>query len=213
MPDEEDPQTFLKSYRPDSLIPYLPRSGWDTLIAMHPKLRTFDYKQRIVEVERRWAAERLRPRLQAEYSFLRDPAAWQSGWERPFATNFKFGLTFAMPLYLREARGSLLAARLTLRQLQWEREFEARSLYNKALGQLGLVDSLWRQIQVQGQLVESLAELVRLEQIRFAAGESDLFVVNRREREAFAALLSLYDLYARYGVEVAQLRAILAWID
>lgn len=213
MPAEEDPQTFLQSYRPDSLIPYFPRSGWDTLIAMHPKLRTFDYKQRIVEVERRWAAERLRPRLQAEYSFLRDPAAWQSGWERPFATNFKFGLTFAMPLYLREARGSLLAARLTLRQLQWEREFEARSLYNKALGQLGLVDSLWRQIQVQGQLVESLAELVRLEQIRFAAGESDLFVVNRREREAFAALLSLYDLYARYGVEVAQLRAILAWID
>lgn len=208
MPVEE----FHERYQPDSLLPYLPWEKWESLITNHPKLRLYDFKQRIVEVERRWAAERLRPRFQAEYLFLRDPETWQKGWEQPFRTNFKFGLTFAMPLYLREARGTLAAADLELRQLRWEQEFEARSLYNKALGQLGLIDSLWRQIEVQRSLVEGLFALVELEQVRFRAGESDLFIINRREREAFSALLALYDLYARYGLALAELQDLLAWI-
>lgn len=208
-----EPTQFQQMYRPDSLLPYVPREQWEPLIAQHPKLRIYDFKQRIIEVERRWAAEQLRPRLQAEYLFLRDPELWQKGWENPFRTNFKFGLTFAMPLYLRNARGSLAAARLQLRQILLEQTFEARSLYNKALGQLGMVDSLWRQVMLQRQLVEGLFELVELESIRLRAGESDLFIVNRREREAFSALLNLYDLYARYGIALAELQALLAWVD
>ncbi|MCX7606486.1 MAG: TolC family protein [Bacteroidia bacterium] len=205
--------TFLRRYRPDTTVPLLPLAYWDTLIAQHPKLRLYDYKRKVVEVERKWAVERLRPRLQVDYLFLRDPQTWMKGWERPFATDFKFGLTVAMPLYLREARGSLLEARLRLRQLRWEQEYEARSLYNKVLGQMGVVDSLREQVQLQRFLVEGLFELVRLEQIRFSAGESDLFLINRREREAYAALLALYELYARYGIEVARLRALLVWIE
>lgn len=206
------PETFFASYQPDSAVPYVPRQQWESLIAAHPKLQLYELKRRVAEVERRWAAERLRPRLQAEYLFLRDPELWQKGWTRPFQSNYKFGVTFSMPLYLREARGSLLAARLTLRQLAWEQDFETRSLYNKALGQLGLVDSLWQQVQLQTELVQDLFALVELENLRFQAGESDLFVVNRREREAFSALIGLYELYARYGIEVAQLQATLAWV-
>lgn len=208
-----EPKEFHQQYRPDSLLPVIPRENWEQLIAAHPKLRIYDFKRRIAEVERRWAAERLRPRLQAEYLFLRDPETWQKGWDTPFKTNFKFGLTFAMPLYLRDARGSLAAARLEMRQILLEQEFEARSLYNKALGQLGLIDSLWRQVQTQRTLVDGLFELVQLETIRLRAGESDLFVLNRREREAFSALLNLYDLYARYGIAVSELQAILAWVE
>lgn len=206
-----DPQQFHREYRPDSLFPHLPRERWESLISQHPKLRILNLKQRILEVERRWAAERLRPQLQAEYLFLRDPSLWQKGWEEPFRTNFKFGFTFSMPLYLREARGRLSATRLELRQLLLEQTFEARSLYNKALGQLGLIDSLWRQLELQRSLVEGLFTLVELENLRLQAGESDLFIVNRREREAFGALLNLYDLYARYGIAQAELQGILAW--
>jgi len=211
-PLEADPWAFFRTYRPDSSVPYVPRAAWDSLIAHHPKLRLYDYKRQVWQVERRWAAERLRPRLQAEYYFLREASSIEQGWTRPFQTNYKFGLTFAMPLYLRQARGSLEVARLELQRLEWEQAYEARSLYNKALGQLGLVDSLARQLELQVSLIQGLFELVRLEQVRFEAGESDLFVVNRREREVYAALLQLYDLYARWGVEVARLRAILAWV-
>lgn len=212
-PFEEDPRIFFRTYRPDSTVPYVPRTAWDSLIANHPKLRLYDYKRRVWQVERRWAAEQLRPRLQIEYYLLREAFSVDKGWERPFQTNYKFGLTFAMPLYLRQARGSLQVARLELQRLEWEQAYEARSLYNKALGQLGLVDSLWRQVELQRSLVGGLLELVRLEQVRFDAGESDLFVVNRREREVYAALLGLYELYARWGVEVARLQALLAWVD
>ncbi|MCS7298086.1 MAG: TolC family protein, partial [Bacteroidia bacterium] len=204
---------FLGLYRPDSSIPYVPREEWERLIANHPKLRLYELKGRLIEVERRWAAERLRPFLQAEYLFLREPQKWGEGWNQPFRTNYKLSIQFAMPLYLREARGALTAAQVELRRLLFEQSYEARSLYNKALGQLGMVDSLERQLDMQRLLTQSLFELVELEMIRFRAGESDLFVVNRREREAFSALLSLYDLYARYGVAVAELQAILAWVE
>ncbi|MDW8133753.1 MAG: TolC family protein [Bacteroidia bacterium] len=211
---EEIPsEQFLERFQPDSLIPYIPRSNWDSLIASHPKLKLYSLKRQIAEVERKWAAERLRPRLQMEYLFLRDPAYLYTGWNHPFTTNFKFGLSFTLPLYLREARGDLLEARLLIQQLSWEQAYEARSLYNKALSQLGVIDSLWRQIQIQQEVTSSSIELVQIEIERFRAGESDLFIVNRREREAFNALLNLYDLYARYGIEVASLRALLAWVD
>ncbi|MCS6895848.1 MAG: TolC family protein [Bacteroidia bacterium] len=208
-----EPAHFHQLYRPDSLLPAIPREKWEILVSQHPKLRLYEFKRRVAEVNRRWAAERLRPQLQAEYLFLRDPESWQKGWEQPFRTNFKFGLTLGMSLYMREARGDLAAARLELRRLQLEQEFEARSLYNKALGQLGLIDSLARQIEVQRELIQGLFELVELENIRLRAGESDLFVVNRREREAFSALISLYDLYARYGEAIAELQGILAWVE
>ncbi|MEN3041334.1 MAG: TolC family protein [Bacteroidia bacterium] len=204
---------FYIKYRPDSLIPAFPREKWELLISQHPKLKVYDFKRRIAEVNRRWAMERLRPLLQGEYLFLRDPESWRAGWNQPFRTNFKFGLTLNLSLYAREARGDLAAARLEIQRILLEQEYEARSLYNKALGQLGLIDSLERQVELQRRLVEGLFELVELENVRFRAGESDLFVVNRREREAFSALITLYELYARYGEAVAELQALLVWVE
>jgi outer membrane protein TolC len=178
----------------------------------HPKLQIYELKRRIVQIERRWAAEQLRPRLQVDYAFLRDPTQWQVGWSRPFETNYKLTVTFAMPLYLRQARGQLTEARLRLLQLESEQLYEARSLYTKSLGQLTLIDSLYQQLKEQETIVQGLFALVALENERFRAGESDLFVINRREREAFSALISLYDLYARYGLAVAEFGAIVAWV-
>lgn len=202
---------FLAHYRPDTALPVLPLDRWEALVSQHPKLRLYDLKRQVLLVEQRWAAEQLRPRLQVDYSFLRDLGKVEAGWSRPFETNYKLAVTFAMPLYLRAARGQLTAARLALTQLEAEQRFEARALYIKALGQLNLLDSLRAQISRQEQVVASLFELVALEVERFRAGESDLFVINRREREAFSALITLYELYARYGITYAELGAILGW--
>lgn len=205
------PADFVAGYRPDSLIPYVPREIWDSLIVRHPKLQLYALKRQVADIERRRALEQLRPRLQAEYLWLAERGKSSSPFSLDWRSNYKFGITFAMPLYLRQARGNLLAARLHIRQIEAEQLYEARSLYNKAMGQIGLIDSLWGQISLQRQLSENLAQLVQLELIRYRNGESDLFVVNRREREAFSALLQVYELYARYGIEVAQLQALLVW--
>lgn len=210
--DENTLSTFPARYKPDSTLPYLPTSTWVELVNTHPKLQIYELKRRIVQIERRWAAEQLRPRLQVDYAFLRDPTQWQVGWSRPFETNYKLTVTFAMPLYLRQARGQLTEARLRLLQLESEQLYEARSLYTKSLGQLTLIDSLYQQLKEQETIVQGLFALVALENERFRAGESDLFVINRREREAFSALISLYDLYARYGLAVAEFGAIVAWV-
>ncbi len=209
---EAEVAAFVQQYRPDSALPYLPPERWTELVNTHPKLQLYEFKRRIVQVEKRWAAEQLRPRLQVDYAFLRDLSKWQEGWDRPLETNYKLGVTFAMPFYLRSARGQLNEARLQLLQIESEQLFEARSLYAKASGQQALIDSLYRQLQTQASIIQGLLELVSLENERFRAGESDLFIVNRREREAFSALISLYDLYARYGLAVAELGAILAWV-
>ncbi len=210
--EEQSLETFPQRYKPDSTLPYLPPEKWIELINTHPKLKMYEFKRRIVQIERRWAAEQLRPRLQVEYAFLRDLAKLDAGWGRPFETNYKLVATFAMPLYLRQARGQISEARLRLSQLESEQLFEARSVYAKALGQRALIDALYEQLKTQEAVVQGLFELIALENERFRAGESDLFVINRREREAFSALISLYDLYARYGLSVAEFGAIVAWV-
>ncbi len=210
--DEKNLETFSRRYKPDSTLPYFPPEKWVELVNTHPKLQMYEFKRRIVQIERRWAAEQLRPRLQVDYAFLRDPAKWDVGWSRPFETNYKLLVTFAMPLYLRQARGQLSEARLKLMQLESEQLFEARSLYAKALGQRAVIEALYEQLKAQEAVVQGLFELIALENERFRAGESDLFVINRREREAFSALISLYDLYARYGLAVAEFGAIVAWV-
>ncbi len=204
-------ERFLSEYRPDTALPSIPFERWEAFISQHPKLRLYEFKRQALFIERRWAAEQLRPRLQVDYSFLRDLSKVNADWSRPFETNYKLVVTFAMPLYLRAARGQLAAARLELLRLEAEQLFEARSLYVKALGQINLLDSLASQSRRQERVVQNLFELVTLEGERFRAGESDLFVVNRREREAFSALISLYDLYARYGTAYAELGSILGW--
>jgi len=211
--DETDAlQNFPLRYKPDSTLPYLPTTAWVELVNTHPKLQLYELKRRIVQIERQWAAEQLRPRLQVDYAFLRDPTKWQTGWSRPFETNYKLLVTFAMPLYLRQARGQLTEARLKLLQLESEQLYEARSLYTKSLGQLALIDSLYQQLKEQEAIAQGLFELLALENERFRAGESDLFLINRREREAFSALLNLYDLYTRYGQAIAEFGVIVAWI-
>jgi len=211
-PDEESLEAFPARYVPDSALPYLPPEKWVELVNTHPKLQIYELKRRILQIERRWAAEQLRPRLQVDYAFLRDPKKWEVGWSRPFETNYKLAITFGMPLYLRQARGQLSETRLRMLQLESEQLFEARSLYSKALGQKALIDALYEQLKAQESVVQGLFELIALENERFRAGESDLFVINRREREAFSALLNLYDLYARYGMAVAEFGAIVAWV-
>ncbi len=210
--DEKALEAFPQRYKPDSTLPYFPPEKWVELVNTHPKLQVYEFKRRIVQIERQWAAEQLRPRLQVDYAFLRDPSKWDVGWSRPFETNYKLAVTFTMPLYLRQARGQLAEARLRLIQLESEQLFEARSLYAKALGQRAVIEALYEQLKAQEAVVQGLFELIALENERFRAGESDLFVINRREREAFSALISLYDLYARYGLAVAEFGAILAWV-
>ncbi|MCS7162867.1 MAG: TolC family protein [Bacteroidia bacterium] len=204
---------FSRRYRPDSTVPAIPHAIWQDLIANHPKLRLYALKKQERQIHRRWAMEQLRPQLQLEYLWLRDAFSWRNLSFQSVQSGYKFGLTFAMPLYLRRTRAELAMTQLQIQQILAEQEFEARSLYNKALGQIGLIDSLNRQIELQRSLVSGLWELVELELVRYQAGESDLFVVNRREREAFAAMSALYDLYARYGLEVVQLYALLAWVE
>jgi outer membrane protein TolC len=68
---------------------------------------------------------------------------------------------------------------------------DLRLLVQQYLFQLGQID---RQLSSQMELIQYSENLLKLEQIRFEAGESNLFIVNTRERRLLENQLGLLDL-------------------
>ncbi|MGQ9862954.1 MAG: TolC family protein [Bacteroidia bacterium] len=202
------PQAFLATYVPAPKIPQ-PNLSPDSLLANHPKLQILQQKYQLAELHLRWARWQLLPILNAEYNFLQTD-------EMPISpslqTNYKWGLSWAMPLYLRQARGQAQEAQKEKQNLQAEIDFFQRALYNKFWSLRLNIDSLGRALETQEKWVQNAQRLLELENQRFRLGESDLFILNRIEREALQALIARYELYARLGVTWARwYHALAAW--
>ncbi|WP_242926605.1 TolC family protein [Pontibacter vulgaris] len=181
----------------------------ETARTNHPDLRKLTLKGEQLQIEQRFAADKLKPKLNAEYNLLQSdfymrPEMWDN---RFMGENYKLGLSFSLPLFLRQERGKLQLTKAkqqtnALEQIQASREIENNLLaaYNEWL-------ALEEQIRLQQQMVENANILRNGEVTRFENGESSLFLVNSRELKLLEAQVKLYNLQAKY----AKARTFLYW--
>jgi outer membrane protein TolC len=167
----------------------------------HPELRKISLKGEQLEIDRRFAADKLKPKINADFNVLqKDFYLEPEVMDRQFiGENYKLGLSVSLPLFLRQERGKLQLTKAkqevnSLELLQTTREIENNLLaaYNEWL-------ALEEQIKLQQQMVENAATLRNGEVIRFQNGESSLFLVNAREMKLMEAQLKLYALKAKYA--------------
>ena len=187
----------------------LPRpTGLDTLLSLipaHPELRKLIVKSDQLDVDRRLALENLKPELSLEYNWL-----WTSGtslgevlpaWDQ----DYKWGGTFAIPIFLRKERGKLQQVRVKSAQIDLEVDYLEQSLTN----QLRQQHTQWlqyRQMQSQARdMASQYAQLLAAERQRFQTGESSLFLVNSREIKYLEARSKVIDLQAKEGKALAEL--------
>lgn len=175
----------------------------------HPEIVKVGAKIDQLEIERRWAAEKLRPKLNLDYNFLRGGSEpWQDidqGWN--MNNNYKMGVNFSVPLFLREERGKLGLTKLkiqqtTLDQLQLQRDIDimVQTSWNELL-------AMRDQINVQAAQVVNAGLMLEGEQFRFGAGESSIFLINARENSLISSRIKLVELRAKY----AKSKAFLYW--
>ncbi|MGD1847440.1 MAG: TolC family protein [Salibacteraceae bacterium] len=168
----------------------------DSLIVNHPMLLQSQLKLDQLRVEERWKREQLKPTLNLNYNALSEPVGGDPTTNYS-VNNYKWGFGFSMPLLLRKERGGLqlteikvMEAELGLYQKNVDLSYKADIAFNE-----------WRislqQAQGFAQVVTDYAGLLRGERQRFQAGESSLFLVNRREVSYINAQVKLIEAMAK----------------
>ena len=160
----------------------------------HPKIKALDAKIDLLKVEKQLKANALLPKLDLSYNYLSEPSAV----EQYRMEDYKIGLNFSIPIFLRKERAGLKLAKLKIQDTQLSLQFERKSLENKLKSQQQEIISLQKQQAYNAELVQNYNQLLTAEDRLFGMGESSLFLINSRENTLVSSQLNAIGLENRY---------------
>ncbi|PIF32925.1 outer membrane protein TolC [Flavobacterium sp. 9] len=178
----------------------------DFSLDTHPKLNAMQNKIDMLTVEKDLKQNMLLPKINIGYSYLSEPA---------YIDNYRFddykiGLEFYFPLFLRKERGSLKLAKYKLQENQFALALEKTQLTNKITAQKTEILSLVKQKKLAKDLVENNMTMLNSEERLFTFGESSLFLINTRENNLVSAKLAAIALENRFYISNSELFKIMA---
>lgn len=160
----------------------------------HPKIKALDAKIAILNVERKLKANALLPKLDLSYNYLSEP----SYIDNYRFEDYKIGLNFSLPLFLRKERGSLKLTKLKIQDSEFGLQFERKNLENKIKSQQQEIISLEKQQDYNTKLINDYVTLLNAEDRLFEMGESSLFVINSRENALVSSQINGISLENKY---------------
>lgn len=172
----------------------------------HPKINALQQKIEMLEVERKLKANMLLPKIDVGYSYLSEPRYF----DNYRLQDYKVGVNFYFPLFLRKERGSLQLAKFKVQDVKFDLDLERVSLKNKIKAQQTEISSLEKQKQLIDNLVVDYNTMLTSEERLFSFGESSIFLINARENNLVAAQLSQLQIENRYFDSNAKLFKIMA---
>ena len=178
----------------------------DFSITNHPKINALQSKIDILNVEKKLKANMLLPKIDVGYSYLSEP----SYIDNYQFNDYKIGLDFYFPLFLRKERGSLKLAKYKVQETEFALDLEKVQLSNKINAQKMEIESLLIQKELIKGLVEDNLTMLNSEERLFSFGESSLFLINTRENNLVSAQLSQIALENRFYVSNSELFKIMA---
>ncbi len=169
------PEKALESTLPE----YSLTMDMQTWLMAHPMIQWYQSKTKILDWEEKWKREKLKPKLNLEYHALNKELANNGA---DFSVqNYRWGVQFAFPLFIRDARGQLQLQRIKQLENENDLSLKTNSLAQKARAleqQERIVKNQQSRAETNSVYYQQLweAELQRLE-----LGESSVFMVNLRE--------------------------------
>jgi len=148
----------------------------------------------------------LLPKIDLGYSYLSEP----SYFNKYQFQDYKIGVNFYFPLFLRKERGNLKLAKFKVQETQFILAFEKLQLQNKINAQKNELKSYLKQIQIAKSLSDDNDKMLKSEEKLFLFGESSLFLINTRENNLVTAKLSQIALENSYFVSNCELFKIMA---
>jgi outer membrane protein TolC len=165
----------------------------------HPKLKVYDFKLQGLEVERKLKFQSLLPTLNLSSNLLNKGYNVFKGANAVFyENNYKFGVSFGLPLFLREARGNYKQTGFKIAETNVLLDQSRLQIENKVRFYFNELTALLDQVGIYEKVYKNYIRLLRAEEERFRNGESSLFLVNTRENKSLEALQKLIELKTKF---------------
>jgi outer membrane protein TolC len=200
IPEEKLLETIKETLRTNELMTANPS------IVNHPKINALENKIQMLDVERKLKANMLLPKIDLGYSYLSQPNTF----EQYRFQDYKIGLNFYFPLFLRKERGSLKITKFKIQDAQFNLDLERVQLTNKINAQQTEIASLEKQKSLIDDLVKDNQTMLNSEERLFTFGESSIFLINTRENNLVTAQISQLSIENRYFNSNAELFKIMA---
>jgi outer membrane protein TolC len=171
-------------------------------IENHPKLLSLRYRIDGLRVEKNLKANKLLPKIDLEYNFLTETPELINSLQ---TEEYKGGLTFRMPLFLRKERGDLKLAKFKLRDAQFDFDNAQIELKNKIVALYRELESFESQNVLIDEIVGNYNSMLSAEERKFSFGESSLFLINSRESKLIDAQLKQIEVQNKFYTAKAKL--------
>lgn len=176
---------------------------------LNPVLQIYNFKISSLEVERKLKFQSLLPYVSVKANLLnKDYYALKNISSNYFQYNYRWGIDFRIPLLLRGARGDYKTAQLKIKETNLELINKRQQTESKIRSYFMEFYALVAQLQTAKNMFDNYQSLLRTEELKFAQGESSLFLVNTRETRLIEILQKQIDLAfksfkAKYAMEWA----------
>jgi outer membrane protein TolC len=188
-----------------SLTPEVLKALADQARVNHPELKKIEVKIYQLEAERKLAAEYLKPRLNLNYYAINQPINPHGELSIAFDDNYKIGMDFSFPLFLRKERAKLALTKIKISNTKFEQSMIERQIINNLTGIYNQLSNLQLIMTNQKQMVESYERLLQAELLNLQEGESDLFKINVQQEKLIQAQSKWLKLLAENEKQKAQL--------
>lgn len=169
----------------------------------HPDIQKLDVKLQQLTIERRLTAEYLKPKLDLNYYFLNQP--FDPGWNSSFGfgDNYKLGVDFSFPLFLRKERAKLAQTKLKITTTGFDRSLTERQVLNQINTSYNTLTNSGLIINQQSEMVSNYNRLLKAELLNLENGESDLFKINIQIEKLIQSQSKLIKLLGDYEKQKA----------
>lgn len=157
----------------------------------HPKIKSLEFKTKSLTIDKNLKLNNLLPKLDVQYNFLTQNVNQLNSLN---TQNYKAGINFKVPLFLRKERGDLKLAKIKLKDQKFENEVVKVTIKNKINAIQQELDSYILQNELTENIVADYTTLLKAEDRKFLLGESSLFLVNYREVKLIENKLKAIDL-------------------
>lgn len=171
--------------------------------AANPILAQYIAKQKVLDTEARLKREMIKPVLDINYNFLNNRI--NDVYPVLSTSNYKWGATFSLPLYLRKPRHEYKMAKLISANNELELINKQNQINYKRAFILDALQLVAEQIENANRSATYSKVLVEAEKLKFTSGESSLFLLNAREAKWLESELKLAGYKAKYVKTVLEL--------
>ena len=173
----------------------------------HPELAGYQFKLNALQVERKLKFQELLPKLDLKYNQLGKGYDIASTTTKTlFDNNYKYGITFSMPLRLSAGRGEYKMTKLKIAETQLQQNQKQADVINKVKKYYNQLVNYKAQVALLQKNYAGYLQLQTGEETKFFNGESSLFLVNSRENKTQETLLKLIEVSVKYNKTAAGLQ-------